>query len=567
LSLINELKRRKVFKVVGSYAVVAWVLIEIAVTVEEPLGLPGWTDTLAIVTLLMGFPVCAALAWVYDFTTKGIERTADAEPGDEALAGALTAADKRTIALSVAAAVLLLATSAHLVIGRAPGHYESLGVISFDSGGVDSDLLYLGDGIRDGLITRLTRVQALRIKSGSGDTLQKNGDPQSLGRLLGVEALGHGRIEQRGSSLQIVAELVDTDDGSIIWRSQYSTEVSSLVEIENLLALEVARELGLKLSADEEAALARAPTSNPAAHRLYLQGRYFWNRRTGEGFAASIDFYQRALALDPNYALAYAGLADTYLMMLAWGLDQPENFAHKIVDAAERAVRLDPSLAEPHAVLGYLNTIYSRDWDVARSEFLRAIELNSNYSSAHHWYAFFLMTVLARELEPLSPIINSEVGYFHLFTGEYENALEALQAATLLDPNYVWTLNHLARAYALMGRRDEARQTLERYLSIAAGQHLAMGFGAMILPTLGLAEEARELYDLLLAHAGETYLPPGVLGVFAASMGEFDAAFHHFETGLDNRSLILSWLRDPLLAEMRNDARYAEMMQRVGLQP
>jgi TolB-like protein/Flp pilus assembly protein TadD len=577
LSLVNELKRRNVFKVVGSYAVVAWLLIEIVVTIEDPLGLPDWSDTLAIVALLMGFPVCAVLAWVYDFTGTGFERTAEAGAGDQAVAGGLSGADKRSITLSIAAALLLLATSAYLVIGRSPEQFDSLAVVAFDSAGIESDLQYLGNGIRDGLITRLSRLRALRIKPGSvgpGD----RGDPRSLGRLLGVAVVCMGRISQRGNSLEFVADLIDTHDGSIIWRGEYSSQASSLVEIENQLSSEISRQLGLQLSEEDEAAVARAPTSNPAAHKLYLQGRYFWNRRTREGFAASIDFFKRALALDPNYALAHAGLADTYLMMLGWGMERPEVVAPSVMDAARRAIQLDSSLAEPHAVLGYLKTIYSRDWQGARAEFLQAIELNGNYSSAHHWYAFLLMTegdmrsaieeiLLARELEPLSPIINAEVGYFHLFGGEPEKALEALHAATLLDPNYVSTLHYLARAYAMAGRGEEARSTIDRYLSLAAGQQLATGYGAMILPVLGMAEEARAVYERLLAHSRETYLPPGVLGVLAASLGEFDAAFQHFEAGLENRSLVLSWLRDPLLDEFRNDPRYSALMQRAGLEP
>ena len=455
----------------GSYAVAAWLLIEVVVTIKDPLGLPGWSDTLAIVALLMGFPVCAILAWLYDITGKGIERTVDAEPGDETLLRALTSKDKWIVFFSVTAATLLLVTSAYLVLERSTDRFDSLAVLPFDSESLDEDSRYLGNGIRDSVITRLSRLKSLRIKTHASN-MRSNETPQSLGRLLGVATVCLGRIEQRGGSLEINAELIDVDDGSIIWREKYTSHASSLIEIENQLSSEVARQLGVQLSEDEKAAVARAPTNNPAAHKLYLQGRYFWNRRTKEGFAASIDYFERALALDPSYALAYAGLADTYLMMFGWGMDKPENVVQRVIDAADHAIQFDSTLAEPHAVLGYLKTVYDRDWDGARAEFLRAIELNSNYSTAHHWYAFLLMTqgdmrsaieeiVLARDLEPLSPIINAEVGYFYIFNGEYEQALESLQTASLLDPNYSLTLSHLARAYALLDRREEVQDLEE----------------------------------------------------------------------------------------------------------
>jgi TolB-like protein/lipoprotein NlpI len=574
IDLIRELKRRKVFKVIGSYAVIAWLIIQIIVSVESPLGLPGWSDTVVIITLLLGFPICAILAWIYDFSTQGIQRTEDQI--DEASGRELKATDRWTIVLSVMAAVLLLITSAYLVIGKGRSQPQTLAVLPFVTVSGEVDLRYLGDGVRDSLVTRLSRLQELRIKSTNSGSLET--DLVQLGTMLGVKVLCRGRIEEHGNAFEVVAELIETSDGSIIWRDQYSSQTASLLQIEGQIAEEIARQMGFELSEQDQVELARTSTANPAAHRLYLQGRYFWNRRTVAGFQASIEFYEDALKLDPNYALAYAGLADTYLMILGWGIKEPDAVAQQIVDSAQMAIRLDPSLAEPYAALGYFKTIYKRDWDEARDDFLHAIELNNNYSSAHHWYAFLLMTegnmrsavqeiLLARELEPLSPIINAEVGYFYLFDRKYQKALDALQNAQRLDPNYVSTVNYLARAHALLDHQDEALKAIERYRIISNDNPMHSAYFAMVLPRVGLHVEARNIYVEVKAASEKAYISPGKLGVLAASIGEYDAAVEHFEAALEDRSLVLSWLRDPLLKEFQTDPRYIEFMQRCGLEP
>lgn len=576
-SLLTELKRRRVFRTVASYAVIAWLLIQIVVAVEAPLDLPAWSDTFVIVALIIGFPVCALLAWFFDVTPHGIERTIDAGGAAAGELEPLSRPDRWTIVFAAAAATLLVATAAYFLIGRPGPTIDTIAVLPFELVDVDSSTTYLGDGLRDSLVMRLSRLRDLRIKT--SDARSGNGsDPRPLGRGLDVQAICRGRVTQRGDALAISAELVDADDGAILWREEYSTEASNLIAIEGAISQEVAQRLGLELTAEEQTALTRAPTNNPAAHRLYQQGRYFWNRRTLEGFVASIDFYNRAIALDPDYALAYAGLADTYLMLLGWGMRPPDQVADLVVESARRAIQRDATLAQPHATLGYFETIHDRDWDGAREEFLTAISLDNNYSSTHHWYAFLLMTegnmpaaieeiLLARESEPLSPIINAEVGYFYIFDRQYERAIEQLQTASLLDPNYPPTVIYLARANALLGRRSEALEYVERWRNGASDNLIVSAYGAMPLPLLGLEDEAREIYRRTLAASESMYVMPGILGVLAAAIGDNDAAFADLERGLAEGSLVVSWLRDPLLDELRTDPRYAALLARIGLEP
>ena len=206
---------------------------------------------------------------------------------------------------------------------------------------------------------RLSRVPRLRVKSRAA-IRDSDMDVQTLGRLLGVDAICMGRLVQRNDRLEIVAELVDTVDGTVIWSDRYDRPASSLLTIESEISTEIARQLRLQLTGEEEEALARAPTDNPEAYRLYLQGRYFWNQRP-DGLKRSVEFYKLATDLDPTYALAWSGLADDYLMNLGWSIMRPAEAAPRVVEAAERAIDFDPTLAEPHATLGYFKTLY--EWD------------------------------------------------------------------------------------------------------------------------------------------------------------------------------------------------------------
>jgi serine/threonine-protein kinase len=577
VALIRELRRRHVFKAVASYAVIAWLLIQIAVSVETPLGLPGWFDTFVIVALIIGFPVCGVLAWFYDLHGLGFVRTRDRDDTPDLDAEPLGQRDRVIVGLSGGLAVLLVATAAYFLIDRGVPAYTSIGILPFVNVESDATTEYLSRGLRDSLATRLSRFDGLRIMLGP-EMDPATFDARAVGASLGVSAICTGRFVQSGDAIELVTEIIDVGDGSLIWREEFTSAASGLIAIESDIARQIPARLGFTPDAAQLELLSRPRTTNAGAYRLYLQGRYFWNRRTHDGFLSSIELYQRAVDLDPNYGLAYAGLADAYLMLLGWGLEPPGDVAPLVEQHARQAIQRDPTLAEPHATLGYLRTIYDRDWDGARAEFLRAIELNGSYASGHHWYAFLLMTednmaaaieeiLLARQSEPLSPIINAEVGYFLLFDRQYERALAELQAASRLDPNYQSTINYLIRAYAGLGRTEEALAEVERWRTIVAGDPGPAAFGSLVLPQIGLADETRAIYDELLAASRDTYVMPGILGVLAAAIGDYDAAFGHFDAAVEGGSLVASWLRDPVLDSLRADPRYAALLERIGLEP
>jgi len=575
---LDELKRRHVVKVGAAYAAAAWLLAQIVETVFPVFDLPGGILRAVFIVLGLGFPVALVLAWIYDLTPEGIQRTDDMP--ESARGRHLTGRGLDfTIIGCLSVAVLFLIVDRYFWEPATGERVASIAVLRFDFEQITDDpkMAYLGDGITDSLIMRLSRIPGLKVKSRSF-IRESNEDVQSIGQVLGVDALCLGRLIQRGDALEIVVELVDVLDGTVMWTNRLQRNVANLLSIESEVSAEIAQALKVELSAEEAEALARSPTDNPAAYRLYMQGRYFWNQRTEENLRRSVDFYRRAVDMDPDYALAWSGLGDAYLMLYGWGFESPQEIAPLVLAAVNRSIELDSTLAEPYATLGYFKTVFEWDWDGAREAFLKAIELNDNYSTAHHWYAFLLSTIgdskgaieeilKARDSEPLSPVITAEVGLFYIYDGQYARAIEELQAAASFSPDHPSLKNGLMRVYALNGQIEEALE-MQRLLGNGYGDNaVGIGFGNMALVKLGMHEQARESYQYILDASDTTYVMPAALGVLAASIGDRDAAFAHFEQALEEGAFVISWLRDPLIADIRDDPRYEEIFERVGLTP
>jgi serine/threonine protein kinase/thioredoxin-like negative regulator of GroEL len=319
-----------------------------------------------------------------------------------------------------------------------------------------------------------------------------------------------------------------------------------------------------------------AATTDADAERLYLQGRYYWNRRTDEDLRKSADSFQKAIDRDPNYALAWAGKADAYLMLGAWSVVQPKDAYPRAKAAAERAIVLDESLAEPHATLGYLKTLYEWDWPGADREFRRAIELQPGYSTAHHWYAYYFIAVgdaahaiseieRARELEPLSQVINAEVGYFYLTVRDYPRALEEIEKTIELDPASQKSHLRLAETYGLLGRTRDALaelRTLQLDPSRDVGQ---LASAATIYALCGDRTAALALLRDLEAQAGKRYVMPAVLAAPYAAIGDNDRAIELLNRAVDERSLVASWLRLPRFDPLRTDPRFKALFDRLEL--
>jgi tetratricopeptide (TPR) repeat protein len=346
-----------------------------------------------------------------------------------------------------------------------------------------------------------------------------------------------------------------------------------MLEIEQ----EIDRELRLRLAVAAGPRVT-APTGNAEAFRLYLRGRYFWNTRTEPNLRRSAEAFQQAIEIDPGYSLAWAGLADAFLMLGGWSVLEPREAYPRAKAAAERAIALDPLLAEPHATLGYLQTIYDRDWRGAEASFRRAIDLRPDYATAHHWYALYLQTIgdidgslvqieRASAVDPLSPVINSERSFCYSYARQFERALQEAQRFIAIEPASAYGRVTLAQAYAQLGRTREAEAELDTLMEAPRPGVVTLGRVAVVYALIGKRDQARAILRELLDAARGRYVYPALIAQVYAALGDRDRAIEYFERAIADRSLVASWLRGPELDPMRSDPRFKGLFARLGLKP
>jgi tetratricopeptide (TPR) repeat protein len=384
-----------------------------------------------------------------------------------------------------------------------------------------------------------------------------------------------GRVIQFGNSLVVKAELVDTFDGAHLWGEEYRRLADDIFAVQDEISREISAKLRLKLSGEEEKRLVKRYTENAEAYRLYLLGRFALAKQTRDGCDQALRHFQQAISLDPAYALAYAGLADTFYGLSSLHLP-PDQAMPKARGAAEKALELDDSLAEAHAALGLIKFYYEWDWAGAEEAFKRAIELNSGYADAQHRYGWLLgfsgrltesiaAIQRASELDPLSLEITSDLGLSFFFARNYAAALPHFQKALDGDPNSVWSHFFVGWAYEQMGRFEDAFAAYDRARQIDDAPLLRAAV-AHLFATDGGTTQARALFAEMLDLAQTRHVSPYHFAIVHTALGETDEAFARLEEAYSMRSEALVWLKvDPRLDPLRRDPRFIGLLQRVGL--
>ena len=387
-----------------------------------------------------------------------------------------------------------------------------------------------------------------------------------------------GRLTLGRDSVSMSAELIWTRDDTLLWREEYNRSGVNVLEIEQDIVREVAQQLRVKLGGEKQGRLAAPHTVNPEAYRSYLLGRYFWNTRTEENLRKSAEAFQQAVSQDPNYALGWAGLADSFLMLGSWSLFEPKDSYPRTKAAAMRAIAIDEALAEPHAALGYLKTLYEWDWAGAGREFRRAIQLDAGYATTHHWYAFYHQTIgdiprslaeieAARKLDPLSPVINSEIAYFYRFARQYDRAELEGRKVVDLDPSVSYARIQLAHVYAVRGKRREAAAELETLSPLPRLGVVLLGQIATVYGLLGERDNARAMLQEVSEQARHRYVSSAGIAAAYAVLDEKNQAIACLERSLEDRSLVASWLRAPDFDPLRSAPRFRALFDRLGLKP
>ena len=456
---------------------------------------------------------------------------------------------------------------------------DSLAVLPFENASRDPENEYLSDGIAGSLINILATVPKLRVIAQSTVFRYKGRemDPQAVGRELNVKAVLTGRMMQSGGSLRIGTELVDVATGTQLWGAQYNRAPGDIFAIQDEISNEISENLRLKLTRAEKKRLTKRQTHDVEAYGLYLKGRHHWNRWTEEGFYKAIEYFQQAAEKDPSYGLAYAGVADSYVL-LGWNSYLPPKDAFpKGKAAAMEALRLEPELSEAHTPTAAGLWLHDWKWPEAEKEFERSVALNPCYPTANHWYAEYLMTMgrhdeaIARmkksqELDPLSLIISVAIGWTYYMARRYEDAVQQIRRTFELDPNYPvanWVLGLVLRK---MGRFDEAIAEGEKGVRASGGSPLIRASLAQSFGAAGKTKEARKILDDLTILAKQKYVAPYFLAGIYVGLGDEERATEFLEKSYEEHSHWLIYLHlDPGMDGLRSNLRFQELLRRVGL--
>jgi len=584
-----ELKRRNVYKVAVAYAIVGWLVMQIAATVVPALHLSDAITSAVVLLTLLGFPIALIIAWAFELTPEGLKRTEFADELPKKTPRNRVWVYVVTVAAALSVAVFFLGRYTAASKQSEPSNAgaesasaipeKSIAVLPFENVTGDPDTEYLSDGISEALINSLTELQQLKViaRSTAFRYKGKQVDPQAVGRELKVRTVLMGVVRQLGDRLNVQVDLVDAMTGAQLWGEEYERKLADVLAVKQALVREVTEKLRLKVTGEQQQQLTQRDTTNPEAYQFYLRGRYYWNKRTAENLKKAIDQFQQAADKDRNYALAYVGLADCYVLLEDYAGTPASETLPKAKAFAQRALQLDSSLAEAHTSLAYAYRNLWQ-WEQAEEEFKWAIKLNPNYPTAHHWYSTYLLDLgrndeamaeikRAHELDPLSLIIGTTLTYAYYAEGDVNSSIAQCKRVIDLDPNFPRAHEYLGLAYLKQGRHSEAIGELQKAVELSGRERRPLrdlGYGYAISGKR--AEALTALKELEGKYEKHEVIGQDLAAVYAG-LGEKDQAFAWLEKDFQTRSGLLAWTRwTPAFESLRSDPRSADLLRRMGLQ-
>lgn len=591
-NFFTELKRRNVYKVAVAYAVVSWLLIQIATQVFPFFEIPNWAVRLVVLVLILGFPVALILSWAFEITPEGIKRDSEVEPNKSTTAHTGRKLIGITIALAVIAAGLLAFQLLRTKSNPAPRPSEagtaapvvpsvipekSIAVLPFDNLSRDPDNAYFAEGIQDEVLTRLAKVADLKVISRTS-TQHFKSSPDNLpeiARQLGVAHILEGSVQRSTDQVRVDVQLIKAATDGHLWADIYDRKLTDIFAVESEIAKSIAEKLQAQLTGSEKVAIASRPTDNTEAHQLYLKGRFFWNKRTGDDLRTAADLFQRAVATDSSYAAAYSGLAQAYLLIPVFGAGAPRDFFPKAKAAATRAIELDETSAEGHSALAMLN-LFELNFSESEKEFRRAIEINPNYATAHHWFGNSLLVTLGRfdegiaegkravELDPLSLIINADLGSTLMVGRRYDEAIAQFRKTLALDGNFAYAHWNLGEALYLKGDVKGAIAEYEKAAALDNDPQILALLGRAYAET-GRKEEALKILDKLKETGQHQYVRSYLYTLIYIGLGDKATAIHYLEKARDGAETPdTTWLKvDPLFDPLRGEPRFKALVAKM----
>ncbi len=583
-SFFAEVKRRNVYKVAVAYAVVAWLLIQAASIFFPAFDAPSWVMKIFIIVIIFGFPVALIFSWAFEITPEGIKLESEVEPSKSIK----RRAGRRIVAITIALAVVAAGLFVYqLVLQRStttPRQSEaatvapnkSIAVLPFVNMSADKNDEYLSDGMTEELINVLAKVPGLRVPGRTScfafkgkneeDIFRKVGDQLHVGTVL------EGSVRKAGDQLRVTAQLINVSDGYHLWSKDYDGDVKDILNFQSNVAAQVVQALQVKLGGEGTRVLAKKPTENPEAHRLYLLGRYEFAKYTQTGWNNAIRYYEQALRIDPEFALAYCGLADNYAYMGSVVMPEKEAIA-KEKEFAQKALELDPELAEAHMSLA-LALVADYDWRNGLKEFDRALELNPNLAFAYELQSWTLnglgrfdeaiaKTRKAVELDPLNPFFQASLSFYQYWGRQYDDAIAQARKAQAMDPNS--TLAHVLIGLSFLKKGDTAGAIAELQKSKApdpgAWYQGFLGYAYAISGDRAKAEQAlRELEQL----AKRQYASPTAFATIYLGLGQKEKCLDWLEKSYEQQDSACWYLKiDQIYDSVRNEPRFQALVQKV----
>jgi TolB-like protein/Flp pilus assembly protein TadD len=590
-NFLSELKRRNVYKVAVAYAVVSWLLIQAASIFFPAFNAPRWAMQTAILILVVGFPIALVFSWAFEITPEGIKRESEIDS-----AKSITRkTGRKIVAITVVVAVIATGLFVFRMVGTDRGAVrsgeteieggrsapslpqKSIAVLPFDNLSRDPDNAYFVEGIQDEILTRLAKISDLKvIARSSTQRFQNKGDLPQIAQQLGVANLLEGSVQKVNDQVRVNVQLIKAATEAHLWAEVYDRKLTDIFAVESEIAKTIAESLQAQLTGSEKSAISKQPTENLEAHELYLKGRYFWNRRNTASLRKAADYFQQAIDLDPDYALAYAGLADVQSILPVYAGTAPKDDVPKALAAARKAVGLDSNLAEAHTALG--NALVSNgQLKLAETEFRRALELNSNYATAHQWLAECLFgqgrfaeslaeNERAHELDPLSLIINASYASSLSGVGRYDDAIKQARKTLELDPNLLPGHEILGQTYEAEGKLEEA---IAEYRKANELEPTPSNFAmlAYAYAKTGRMAQTRKILDKLTALSAQRYVGAYPFAIVHLALGEKEEALRLLEQSFIERDILLQGLFgsikiDKRLDSLRKEPRFQKLVER-----
>ena len=585
-SFFTELKRRNVYKVAVAYAVISWLIIQIATQVFPFFEVPNWAVRLVVLLLILGFPAALIFSWAFEITPEGIKRELDAGSGQSI--------PRRTGRKLVAITAILAVIAAGLFVfqflrrnqstaagesqaAAAPIPAKSVAVLPFENLSSDKENAYFAEGIQDEILTRLSRINELKVISRTSTEKYKSAPSnlREIAQQLGVANILEGSVQKSGDQVRITVQLINALNDAHLWADTFDRKLIDTFSVESEVAQRIASSLEAKLTGSEKSAIAARPTENTEAYQLYLKGRFFWNKRTGADLKAAAGYFEQAVGADPTYAGAYAGLAQTYLLIPVFGAGAPRDFFPKGMMAARRSIELDDTSAEGHSALAML-LLFDFKFAESEQEFRRAIALNPNYATAHHWFGNSLLVSLGRfdeaikegrrgiELDPLSLIINADLGSTFLIARRYDDAIAQLRKTLALDGNFAYGRWNLGEALYLKGDLAAAITEYEKAAALDDDPEILALLGRAYADA-GKRDKALELLEKLKTLSRDHYIRNYVFTIIYAGLGDKTTAIDYLEKARDGgETPDTTWLRvDPLFDSLRDEPRFQQIVTKM----